>query len=72
MPWPEIVKDFAKHFHWTVSDLLDGMTVAEFWIIACASGEQKIRHDPGAIRAKIDRERAKKGLPPSTGWPGDK
>jgi hypothetical protein len=49
--------------------VLDGQTWAEFYVVWCSSGETRGRHDPTAVRTKIDRLRAANGLPPITDWP---
>jgi hypothetical protein len=62
------LRDLARHCHLTPADVLDGHSFAEFYLVWCA-GETRKPHSPGAVRDKINRLRAAKGLPPVTDTP---
>lgn len=59
-----MLKDFARYLHWTPDEVLDGHTFAEFVAVWCDGGGARKPHDPDAVRNKINRLRAAKGLPP--------
>lgn len=44
--------------------MLDGHTFAEFVLVWCGGGQRRAAHDPDAVRNKINRQRAERGLPP--------
>ena len=64
MDWADFIRKLGGMFGWTAGDVLDGMTFAEFWAVCLNSGERAAPHSPGAMRDKINRLRAAKGLPP--------
>lgn len=47
---------------WTAEQVLFGQTMAQFLCVWCGPG--KADHDPDRVRDRINRLRAKKGLPP--------
>lgn len=47
---------------WTAEQVLFGQTMAQFLVVWCGPG--KAEHDPDRVRDRINRLRAKKGLPP--------
>ncbi len=63
MDWPDLFRSFAKTYFWTPKQSLHDMTFAQlYWVWFKAAG--RAEHNPTAIRDKINRLRAAKGLPP--------
>lgn len=58
-----MLRRFANTCGWTPRDVLEGHTFAEF-LFLWAGGAGARGHDPDAVRNKINKLRAKKGLPP--------
>jgi hypothetical protein len=52
--------------------VLDGHTLGEFYAVWLGGGTVRRSHDPDAVRDKINRLRAAKGLPPMKAAPQGK
>lgn len=62
LAWPQLLRDFARHCGWLPDQVLFGQTLGQFLLAWCPPGGGG--HDPDAVRAGINKRRAKKGLPP--------
>ncbi len=58
-----------RALHLPPAEFLDGHTFAEFYLLWCSAGETRKPHSPNAVRDKINRLRAARGLPPMTDPP---
>lgn len=61
LPWGEVLRDFARTCGWTADQVLFGHTLGQFLGVWCQTTGDG---DPDRIKDRINRLRAKKGLPP--------
>lgn len=64
MNWGLVTTSLANRFHWHPNLVLDETPLARLWPFLWPGGESTTPHDPDRLRAKINRLRAAKGLPP--------
>lgn len=62
--WPAITLGLASRFHWHPNQVMDDTSLKRLWPFLFAGGQTTTPHDPDRLRAKINRLRAAKGLPP--------
>lgn len=59
-----ITRGLAEKYHWHPNLVLDETGVRRLWPFLWPSGQTTVPHDPDRVRAKVNRLRAAKGLPP--------
>lgn len=64
LEWADVCRDFAVRCGWTPHQVLFEQTLAQFLLVWCGGDGRSGGHDPDAVRDRINRRRAEKGLPP--------
>lgn len=63
MNWPELLKSLAENRHWLPSQVLDGMTVGQFWILHLPTSGRR-QTSPERLRELRNQQRLKAGKRP--------
>jgi len=57
-------RGLAEKYHWHPNLVMDETPFARLWPFLWPAGVSSLPHDPGRLRAQINRRRAARGLPP--------